>query len=103
MAKFIIHVGDAKCGSTSIQGSLKQARPSLLAKGLVYETGSSGFNHVDLVRLVRPHARGNLEESLLRGKEIVETLRATLKKGSDGFALGRKPADPAPRRVFAHS
>lgn len=80
MAKFIIHVGDAKCGSTSIQGSLKQARPSLLAKGLVYETGSSGFNHVDLVRLVRPHARGNLEESLLRGKEIVETLRATLKK-----------------------
>ncbi|WP_139792709.1 hypothetical protein [Pseudophaeobacter leonis] len=80
MAKFILHVGDAKCGSTSIQGSLKQARASLLAKGLVYETGSSGFNHVDLVRLVRPKARGNLEESLVRGKEIVETLRTTLKK-----------------------
>jgi hypothetical protein len=80
MAKFILHVGDAKCGSTSIQGSLKQARASLLAKGVLYETGSSGFNHVDLVRLVRPHARGNLEEALVRGKEIVEILRATLKK-----------------------
>jgi hypothetical protein len=80
MAKFILHVGDAKCGSTSIQGSLKQARASLLENGLVYETGSSGSNHIDLVRLVRPHSRGNLEESLVRGKEIVESLRATLKK-----------------------
>lgn len=57
--KFIVHIGDGKCGSTAIQAGLYAARHQLREKGVIYETAKPASGHFGLVRLTGHATRGN--------------------------------------------
>lgn len=60
MTEAIIHIGDGKCGSTSIQRSLTQAADALSAAGLSYIPDERTGNHFKLVTLIGRGIRGDV-------------------------------------------
>lgn len=60
MASFIVHIGDAKCGSTAIQRALYRSREALRDHGIVYETTSPDNGHFALATLLGQSTRGNV-------------------------------------------
>lgn len=69
--KAIVHIGDGKCGSSSIQSSLFAARDRLLAQGVLYNAPEKTGGHFSYVTLVDGSTR---EESA----EISEMARANV-------------------------
>lgn len=51
MTKFIVHIGDGKCGSSSVQKSLFDAREALLTHGILYATTTPNQGHFNLATL----------------------------------------------------
>ena len=58
VAKFILHIGDAKCGSTAIQNSLYRSRKTLAEKGIYFDTLFPNSGHVALTLLFGQRSRG---------------------------------------------
>lgn len=72
--KILLHIGDAKCGSSSIQASLFQARAELLAQGVLYHPASPTNGHFSFVTLVNGQTRGNdADQEALARRNIAET------------------------------
>lgn len=59
MTKFILHIGDAKCGSTAIQNALYLARQNLAENGIYYDTYFPNSGHTALTLLVGQRSRGD--------------------------------------------
>lgn len=76
MAKFVVHIGDGKCGSTAIQSSLYQSRTSLADQGILFETltPSSGHTVIPLLLGLRSRVIDPARLDLARG--ILELLRS---------------------------
>lgn len=82
MANFILHVGDGKCGSSSIQASLFQAREALAQQGLVYETATPRSGHFSMVRLIGGTTRGDDTAQLTMAERSRERIRQALRPDS---------------------
>lgn len=76
MTSFIVHIGDGKCGSTSIQKALYDARNQLRTHGIVYETTSAKTGHFDLVTLAGGVTRGNMEKQRVSALETLELIKS---------------------------
>ena len=76
MARFVVHIGDGKCGSTAIQSSLYQSRASLAEQGILFETltPSSGHTVIPLLLGLRSRVEDPARLDLARG--ILELLRS---------------------------
>ncbi len=83
MATVILHIGDAKCGSTAIQESLKAQADPLRAQGIIYDTGADASpNHDPLRSFLGGNTRGNSVTFRALGEALFAHL-STLKPGRD--------------------
>lgn len=87
MTKFIVHVGDGKCGSTFIQNSLYNVREDLRSHGIVYETSTPKNGHFSLVTLVGGSTRGPNGPALEHAKNTVTMIREALAGGEADTVL----------------
>lgn len=62
MTKFILHIGDAKCGSSAVQASLNLAAADLLDKGILYHAPNPTNGHSCYITLLAGKTRGDNEE-----------------------------------------
>lgn len=70
----IIHIGDAKCGSSAIQASLFAAEEALLARGIIYHAPRSTNGHSSYITLMGGQTRGdNDEQAALARRNVAET------------------------------
>ncbi len=72
--KIILHIGDAKCGSSSIQASLYQARETLLSRGVLYHPASTANGHFSYITLLNGKTRGdNADQEAMARANIAAT------------------------------
>lgn len=76
MTDFIVHIGDGKCGSSSIQKALYEARNDLRTQGITYETATPKAAHFNLVTLIGRATRGNYEVQSEQARTSVRLIRA---------------------------
>lgn len=70
----IVHIGDAKCGSSAIQASLFAASEELLTCGVLYHAPQPNSGHFSYITLLKGKTRGNNEEQQkIARNNIVET------------------------------
>jgi hypothetical protein len=86
MARLILHIGQAKTGSTSIQHFLSQNASVLKAGGVIYPRGRHGFvhNHHTLLPLVftgqhlAPHIRERMGPDMARAQRLAQSYKEKL-------------------------
>jgi len=72
--ELILHIGDAKCGSSSIQASLYNARNHLLSLGVLYHAPGPSIGHFCYITLIGGTTRGNnSSQRELANKNLSET------------------------------
>ena len=78
MTNVILHIGDAKCGSSSVQASLHTARDELLSHGILYHAPSLLNGHSCYTTLFDGKTRGDNDQqkriavqNLSENKEII--------------------------------
>jgi hypothetical protein len=72
--ELILHIGDAKCGSSSIQASLYKARKHLLSLGILYHAPGPSIGHFCYITLIGGTTRGdNSSQRELAKKNLSET------------------------------
>lgn len=83
----LIHIGDAKCGSSSIQASLFQMRDALLEQGILYHPASPSNGHFGYITLLNGKTRGdNTEQEAQSRRNIAET-RALIHEHKPAYLL----------------
>lgn len=75
MANYIIHIGDGKCGSSSIQESLHAEREKLMKAGILYEPITSKSAHFAFVTLIGHKTRGNDDNLKKLATDAVRRIR----------------------------
>lgn len=90
MARFILHIGDGKCGSTAIQEALYEARDRLAARGVLYETATPKSGHYTLANLVGGSTRGDRAAQMVSAHRSIERIKAR----SSGFENILLTAEP---------
>lgn len=80
MTNFIIHIGDGKCGSSSIQKALYARRTDLKKQGFVYETSAPSGNHFGLVTLAGRPTRGNSKTQKVLAKKTIKLIKKACRK-----------------------
>ena len=77
MTDFIIHIGDGKCGSSSIQRAMYSGRTKLGKQNLVYETSAKDGSHFGLVTLAGLPTRGDSNRQKDLAKKTVKLIQKT--------------------------
>lgn len=75
MTKFIVHIGDAKCGSTAIQNALYHSRNDLRQRGIHFDTLAPNSGHTALLLLAGQHSRAASEAREALAHDIMALLR----------------------------
>ena len=75
----MVHIGDAKCGSTAIQRALWVSRSTLRDQGVLYHSARPPGQY-DLVRLAGLSTRGDADAALRRGEQTVSELRDMIER-----------------------
>lgn len=90
MKKIIVHIGQAKTGTTALQRFLSKNSKSLLKQGLVYPTPKFGHNHSALnLPFARKVQRGLVNRL---GSDLVEARKVSVGYWQD--AIAEAEADP---------
>jgi hypothetical protein len=100
MVDFILHVGDGKCGSTSIQDALYRARGDLAERGLIYETATPRSGHFSIVRLIGEQTRGDDAEQMKLAQMTLERIQAQLVRNSRVLLSAENLFSLDPERVM---
>lgn len=79
----IVHIGDAKCGSSSIQASLFKEKRNLRDQGILYHPPSIKNGHYSYVSLLGGRTRGNNQMLRKIAKDNVAETREII--GAGGF------------------
>jgi len=85
--KVLLHIGDAKCGSSSIQASLFSSADLLLEQGLLYHAPRPTNGHFCYITLLNGKTRGDntVQEKIAR-ENIAET-RALIQQHNPEYLL----------------
>lgn len=78
MAKFVVHIGDGKCGSSAIQAALFDARSNLKDSGLAYTSHHRTSGNFCLGTLLGRTTRGNDAHQRAFAEQTVAQLRSQL-------------------------
>lgn len=113
MTKFIVHIGDGKCGSSAIQAALFDAVPELKKKRVIYASHHRTSGNFCFGTLLGKPTRGNDARQRELAIQTVEKLKAQL-KGADFVIISSEAfltlapdevlqilrmIDPSPERV----
>lgn len=80
MARFLVHIGDGKCGSTAIQLALAGAQRTLAAQGILFHTFRPNSNHAALAVMAGHTIRNRNLDLSLEALETVKGLSAQVKE-----------------------
>jgi hypothetical protein len=100
MARFIVHIGDGKCGSSSIQKGLYDARDCLRAAEILYETATPRHGHFNLVTLAGIDTRNPLGRATEQARASLQTIRDTLRPGDTVLLSGESFFNVPPARML---
>jgi hypothetical protein len=78
LAKFIVHIGDGKCGSSSMQAALFDARDRLREMGLAYASHHRTSGNFCFGTLLGKNTRGNAEQQRGFALQAIKTLQSQL-------------------------
>jgi hypothetical protein len=78
MAQFILHIGAGKCGSTSIQAGLYEARADLRSKGIIYHPIRRANGHFAYATLMNLRTRGDNDKVRREAERNVSQMRRLL-------------------------
>lgn len=78
VTSFIIHIGDGKCGSSSIQAALHMHAKALESNGILYKSTTPKNGHFNLVRLIGHKTRGDDASTLKQAVESVSLIQGSL-------------------------
>lgn len=78
MTKFIVHIGDGKCGSSSIQKSLFEIRKNLRRAGIIYETSAPKNGQFSLVSMIGRRTRGDADTLEKQSRQTLELIQTNL-------------------------
>lgn len=81
MVRFVLHIGDGKCGSSSIQAALHSAQRKLEQRGILYRANHRANGHFAFVTLLGASTRGNDERGLKSSQEDIHAIRQRLLSG----------------------
>ena len=82
----MIHIGDAKCGSTSIQSSLHASRELLLQHGILYHPTKENA-HYSYITLLNGVTRGNNEKQISIARKNIQETQNLIRKHSPKYLL----------------
>lgn len=99
MAKFIVHIGDGKCGSSSIQKGLFEARSALRNAGILYETSTPRNGHFNLATLVGQNTRSSKDHALQKAMQTVQVIRDKLRSDDTVLLTGESFFNLLPDRI----
>lgn len=77
--KAILHIGDAKCGSSSIQASLHAARGALLDHGILYHSPRPTNGHFSYITLLGGKTRGDDTQQASIARENIQQTRELIR------------------------
>ncbi|WP_146591378.1 hypothetical protein [Puniceibacterium confluentis] len=83
----LIHIGDAKCGSTSVQASLYDTRETLLRQGILYHPATAANGHYSYITLLKGRTRGNDATQTQLARKNVEETQALIRQHSPDYLL----------------
>ena len=78
MAKFIVHIGDGKCGSSSIQSALFDSREKLLNLGFSYASHHRTSGNFCFGTLLGKNTRGSIRQQRGFALQVIEQLKRQL-------------------------
>lgn len=78
MTKFVVHIGDGKCGSSAIQASLFDARNELMKAGVAYDSHHRPSGNYNFGTLLGKRTRGNDAHQRMLASEVIERIRSKL-------------------------
>lgn len=81
MTEYIVHIGDGKCGSSSIQASLYEAREALRDAGVVFETAVPVSGHFTMGALLGKRDRAMSGAAVDRARQSLEMIRTARRPG----------------------
>lgn len=81
MVRVILHIGDGKCGSSSIQAALHRAQSALEELGILYESGGRTNGHFAFATLLGVSTRGNNEYGFKSSMDDIFTMQQRLLTG----------------------
>jgi hypothetical protein len=73
--KVVVHIGDGKCGSSSVQASLYMASASLLEQGILYHAPAKTAGHFLYITLLNGSTRSDdsHQQEIARASGIANT------------------------------
>ncbi len=77
MTKFVVHIGDGKCGSSAIQAALFDAREDLAKIGIAYDAHHRTSGNYNFGTLLGKATRGNDEHQRRWAGQVVKRLRSS--------------------------
>lgn len=99
----LIHIGDAKCGSSAIQAALWSGRDALKSAGILYHPAEASHGHYCYAVILGANTRGNNKryEKLAR-QNILETRARVEREGPRAIVLsGESLFHREPKRLDA--
>ena len=75
MPKFVLHIGDGKCGSSAIQAALFDARAELAKIGIAYDAHQRTGGNYSFGTLIGKRTRGNDRQQRQLAEQVVARLR----------------------------
>ncbi|MFD1810511.1 hypothetical protein ACFSHQ_27470 [Gemmobacter lanyuensis] len=100
MTRFIVHIGDGKCGSSSIQKSLFEAREDLRQAGILYETSVPKNGQFSLISLIGRGTRGPADAVAEQTRQTLEMIRANLQPGDTVLLSGESFFSVPPEQMM---
>lgn len=76
MTEYIVHIGDGKCGTTSLQTALYRAKADLAQAGITYS--SVARNHSSLITLLGKSHRGDDQRLHAQADELINSMKEDL-------------------------
>jgi hypothetical protein len=77
LTKFVVHIGDGKCGSSAIQAALFDAREDLAKIGIAYDAHHRTSGNYNFGTLLGKATRGNDEHQRRWAGQVVKRLRSS--------------------------
>jgi len=87
MTDFILHIGDGKCGSTSIQVALHEARELLMEQGLMYDAPRARGGHFNYAGLFGRNMRSGFDNAVAEVREHLASLSERIRKEKPEFVI----------------
>jgi hypothetical protein len=85
--QIILHIGAGKCGSTSIQAALADARNALLSDGILYDPIGRGSGHFAYAALMGFTTRGGVEQDKSAALHNIHSISAFVANNPVKFLL----------------